>query len=283
MLGTLVVRRNESAALHRHRLVPMDPDARLDDPVGLGERGVQVADVACAGVRDVVVVLVEQRRLRGIQRVRIGDDGLQELDLFFDELDRVLGEVAVLGHDQRDRVADVPDLVRRQGMDGRRAEIRHQVHPDRASGRAGVGEAHEVLAGVDRDHTGELSRRRHVDRHQTSMRDGAALERGVEHSRQHDVVDVPAASGQDPRVLASQDARTDRSRSDFHHACPPYFDPRFWQFSSRRAAAGARTRTRCRGTPTPLRCGRPPRGTACGTTRGTPCPRSCGRASCSAA
>ena len=139
MLGTLVVRRDEPAALHRHRLVAMDPEARLDDPVGLGEGAAHVAEVAVSlRVRDVVVELVEQRRLRRIERVLVGDHGLQELDVLLDELDRVFGDVAVLRHDQRDRVADVADLVGRQRVDGRRPETRHQVHPDRAAGRGGV-------------------------------------------------------------------------------------------------------------------------------------------------
>ena len=72
-------------------------------------------------------------------------------------------------------VVDNPDLVNIAGT--------NQVHPDRTTRCGGVRTPHHVFAGVHRDHTGQRSRRRHVDRHQTPMRDRAALERGVEHPR----------------------------------------------------------------------------------------------------
>ena len=64
----------EPAALHRHRLVTMHLDAGPHDPVGLGEHGVDVAERHLAVERDVVAELVEQRRLRRVERVLVGDD-----------------------------------------------------------------------------------------------------------------------------------------------------------------------------------------------------------------
>ena len=81
--------------------------------------------------RDVVRELVEQRRLRPVERVLVGDDRFEHLDVLVDELERVLGDVAVLGDDQRDRIADVAHLVGRQTVDRGRLQARHHVHADR--------------------------------------------------------------------------------------------------------------------------------------------------------
>ena len=113
-VGARVVGGDDTAALHRHGRVAMVPEAalqsmrrarqhRLGIPLGDGER----ADQIC------VVALVHDRRA-GLQRGLGVHHCRQLFQIEPDQLGGVLGLVAGLGDDDRDRLADMPDLVVRE-------------------------------------------------------------------------------------------------------------------------------------------------------------------------
>ena len=59
----------------------------------------------------------------GAQRELAPDNRRQLFVLDVDQLDRVLGQVATLGHDDRHRIADEAHVALREGGDGREREI----------------------------------------------------------------------------------------------------------------------------------------------------------------
>ena len=203
----------EPAALHRNRLVTVDLDTGAHDVVGLGEDVVDVAERHVAFERDVVGELVVERRLALVERVLVGDDRFEHLDVLVDELERVFRGVAVLGDDQRNRIADVADLVGRETVDGGRLQARHHVHADHRTRLRGLRQPGEIGAGVDGDDARERPRLGRVDRHEPAVRHGAAEERAVQHPRQHDVVDVATASAQDARILGPRHAAAPMERA----------------------------------------------------------------------
>ncbi len=58
-------------------------------------------------------MLVNQRRIRREPFFQI-DDRIDRIDLDDDIANRILGDVAAVGHDHRDRLADVTHLVLRE-------------------------------------------------------------------------------------------------------------------------------------------------------------------------
>ena len=76
--------------------------------------------------------------------------GVQLVVVDLDQLGGVLGDVAALGDDERDRVADQPDLVGGQDRERRRRHPRHH----RQGRRAGREQRLDVVAGVDGDDAG---------------------------------------------------------------------------------------------------------------------------------
>ena len=149
--GARVVLGDRADGLQRlpARTVPAEPVP--DHEVSLGEVALDVAEVEGALVGAVRLQgLVHQRGPVGQGPLRIGHGG-QRLVLHLDELERVLGQVAAVRDDDRDALADVAHLLRRQaapGVPGRvGAEVRHRVAQFRGLG-----------AGDDGVHAGQGSR-----------------------------------------------------------------------------------------------------------------------------
>ena len=129
--------------------------------------------------------------------LRIDDDG-QRLVLDDHVLDRVHHAVAILADDDGDGVADVVDGPARDRpvfgvlhLDARR----YPRHRQRAT------EVGHVLAGEYGVDPVALPRERGVDRNDLCVRLGRADECRPQRARQHDVVDVSAASGDQSRIL----------------------------------------------------------------------------------
>jgi hypothetical protein len=123
----------------------------------------------------------------------------------FDEVGAVLGDVAVLGDDDRDGIADEAHV----GIGERPQRRAGCVEQDRRLHRADV--RVQLRRGEHRNHTGDRARRAGVDTRDPAARDIAAHERAVEQAGDDDVVDVTPPAGEQPRVLAPADRLADEA------------------------------------------------------------------------
>ncbi len=116
-----------------------------------------------------------------------------------DPADRVLGDVAVLGDHERDRLADVVDLVPGQRVLGAAVDQRRvrDQQRQRLGHRAG-----QVVVGPHRVHALDVEHAADVDVDDPGVGVGRPEHRGVEHplADEH-VVGVPAPAAQEPLVL----------------------------------------------------------------------------------
>lgn len=174
---------------------------RASDAGGDGDRGVvrQVL-VQPDGAFGQGVFGIDQHRQRGVPHL--------------DEFQRVLGQVAVLGEDDGDGLADVEDLL--PGEQG------HGGHPDQrvqefGEARRGAqfflveqrGQVRHVVAGPHGDDAGCGQGRGHIDRFDTGVGVRAAQEGGLDGAGKGDVVDVAAVAAQQPVVLDAWDGPSD--------------------------------------------------------------------------
>ena len=102
------------------------------DVVRLGEGAVDVAPLPDARVGEVPAALLVQHRRAVLERLPRVDDDLERVVVDHDELGGVARELARLGDDRRDRLADVPHLADRERV------VPERFHPARPrSGRTG--------------------------------------------------------------------------------------------------------------------------------------------------
>ena len=172
LAGAAVVLDERAVALERGRVEAVEVElADLDDPVGLGDGVLPAAPLVDAlpdevragvGVEDGRV----RRRARGGRRRSTGERLVVDLD----ELGGVAGELARLGDDDRDRVADEADAAdgERVVLDlraGRRRELEERV-----------GQRRDLVAGQRPVDARERERRRDVDRRDQRVGVGRADE-----------------------------------------------------------------------------------------------------------
>ncbi len=102
---------------------------------------------------------------------------------------RILGNVAALGHDNRERLAGTADDVFRQRNVAAQVENDARHRWRRHKQRSGLPIGAKILGRVHGNDAIALQSRRSVDPVDTGMRDLAAQEGGVQHARQLDIVD----------------------------------------------------------------------------------------------
>ncbi len=195
------------ARLHRGRDQPLLAVALLDRHGRVREDLVRFAGDERPRVRLVAGrVVVNGRRTVGNRQFDVGHVR-QRLVVDLDELGRVLGLSARLGHDDRDAVAGEPRLVdgEREVLDhrdvvGHGPEARQAVRPD----------VREIGAGKGGDDAGSLARLRHVDACDRRVRIRAADDDRVHHARRSEVVGVRALAGEKAGVLLARDGGADR-------------------------------------------------------------------------
>ncbi len=158
------------------------PERVLDDQVGFGHAGLEVALADRVPADD--VVRLEQDRRPGRHRLfRIEDRG-QVLVLDLDPAERLLGEGDRLRGDERDRLADVADRLERQDR-----RVRAGAHC--AAGLAGqVGvqlRAFDVLAGEHARDAGQRPCLRDVESDDPRVRPAAPKHLDVEHVRHREI------------------------------------------------------------------------------------------------
>ena len=200
---------DDRAGLERHRSAALDVEVPAEHVVRRGQSGVDVAVLLGDAAHHVVgPVAVHQRRVRLGGAREVGDDR-QRLVLDADGAGGVLGDVAVLGHDHGDDLADVADLVLgervlRAGGDDRlvRDDQRQRVREP----------ALEVLVGVDGVDAFDGERAGDVDVDDAGVRVVRAHEGGV-GGMGREVVGVAAVAGEQTPVLAALDALAEAHRS----------------------------------------------------------------------
>ena len=106
--------------------------------------------------------------------------------------------------DRGDRLADMPDLVRRQrvvdrGQHRRAVAIVHHLARRQRADAA----LRQIGRGVDREHAGHRARRRGVDAADDAVRDMAAHHHRISLAGQADIVGVMPLAAQQHRVFAS--------------------------------------------------------------------------------
>ena len=113
--GAAVVLDERAVALERGRVEPVEVElGDLHDVVGLRDRVVPAAPLVGALPDEVRARVGVDHRDALVERVAgVGDRG-QRLVVDLDELGRVAGELARLGDDDRDRVADEPGAADRE-------------------------------------------------------------------------------------------------------------------------------------------------------------------------
>ena len=157
------------------------------------------------GVGQVPAALLVQHGGAVLERLAGVDDDVERLVLDDDELCGVARELARLGDDRRDRLADVAHLADRERV------VLHL--PARVGGdlEERVGEDRDLVAGQRPVHTGERERRADVDRLDPGVRVGRAHEVEVAHPVALDVVEEEALALRQASILAAGDALPDEA------------------------------------------------------------------------
>ena len=125
----------------------------------------------------------------------VGDRG-QRLVVDVDQLGRVLGEVAALGDDERDRIADEADLALGERRPRRVGDV---PADDRVPGSRTSGLRSSAQNTACTPSSASAGRR--VDAEDARPGERAAHEAGVQHPGPHDVVDEGALAGEQALVL----------------------------------------------------------------------------------
>ena len=118
---------------------------------------------------------------------------------------RVFGDIAALGDNDGERLADIAHLV--LGETGMRAQIEDDALDRRRRHQQGPGlpEIAEVVRGIGGDNALARQSRGDINRDQLSVRDRAAQQRGIEHAGNFEVVDKQRLAGEELPVLVAAD------------------------------------------------------------------------------
>ncbi len=207
--GRRVPLRDHAVALDRGGAPAREREALPHDQVSIGERRGRLA------VGERAIRGDEPGRRGGRQRV---EHRLERLVVDLDQLERVLGDVAVARDHDRDRLPGIAGGLDRCGVVGDRT-----LYP----GRERAGERRDVGAGQDPDDSGVRERRRDIDARDPCMSEGRPEDRGVRRIRDGvEIVDEPAASPEEHVVLEPGERLPDPGRARCRaHAAEPTSSP----------------------------------------------------------
>ena len=193
-----VVAGERAAPLDRMPAAAMDRKARGEDAAS-GEGGFDIAEFHDELGEQVAVAVAMNRRRAGSQRLAaIGDDG-KRLVIRLDYRRRVLGLIARVRDDHRHRLADMYDFARGEQ---RPVALLAVGRARQADDQAMLGEmGFQVVERPHRAHARCRLGRALVDPGDRGVGHGASHERGVQGSRQVDVVDEARPSAQQRRIL----------------------------------------------------------------------------------
>ena len=195
---------HDAAGLDRRGVAARIERLETDDPVRFRERVIGLPLVARLPVVDVVggltLFLVPNHRRAGLQRLRWVNHRGQHLVTHVDQGQRISGDVGIGRDYAGDLLALETDFVGRQ----------HGLRVPGEGRHPGQLVLFEELACYHRHHPGESLSGGGVDGVDAGMSERAAQDRHVQHSRQHDVVDVVALAADEAVVFLPLDALADK-------------------------------------------------------------------------
>ena len=204
-----VVLDERAVAFERRRVEAVEVElVDLDDLVRLGERLVEVAPLVHALPHEVAAGVVVQDRCVGLERLACIDERVQRLVFDLDELGGVARELARLGDDRDDGLADEAHLADREReiLDPAAGLARDLEERIRERGHLFAGE--RAVDALD------LLRLRDVDGGDVRVRVRRADEVEVAHAVPLDVVDEDALPLRQPLVLLAGDALAEQALAD---------------------------------------------------------------------
>jgi len=187
-----------AARLQRHPRVTLDVEGFAQDEIGLAQRPIDVAALDPVRGDRVRTLRLEEPRGPGLGAPTRVHQYRERLVVHPDGGERVLGAIAVVGHDGGDRFAHVADLVVGERGLQKAAHLAPlgQAHGDGARQRGHVGEGDDV------DHARAGPGGGHVDRGDARVGVRAAHHREVQRVGTAHVGDEGAAAPQQALVLA---------------------------------------------------------------------------------
>ncbi len=203
VLALRVVVREIGAGLERGAGVAVVAQAVLEDAVRGGERRVDIARDELGFVEDVVAPGLFDQRARRFERGFRVEHGFELLVLDVHFLGGAFGGVGIGRHDRGDGLADKTDAVETQRVevfDLLRLRPRTEaVHLDRVRLRP------HLTARHDGDHARYRLGGFGVDRDDAGRREGAAHDRGVEHTVELQVGHIGARPGDQLAIVDRRD------------------------------------------------------------------------------
>ena len=232
-------------------------DGFLDHDLRVAESGLDVAAGHPERQHDVVVPVLVETFGAGLQGGRGVHHRRQRVEVHLDQIQRVLGDVAVGGHHRGHGLAHEAHLVPRQAvvveeLDGGVAALERVPALERERRqRVDIAELPHLLAGQAGHHAGQRQCLGEIDVPDARVGGGAPVHRHVQHVRQLDVEGVARLTPEDVRVLLARDRGAHQRRSRSAHGIPPAligFLPRRSCAGPQTAPPRSRERSRCSGT-----------------------------------
>ena len=208
LFGARIPACHRGVCLHRVGDEALVDEVRLDDPVGGGESGVNIA-IGKLPVEGEIArhVIVQQRRAR-FQRFGLIGDGGQWLVIDVNQVERVFGGIRVFGDDDGHAVAGIAHFINRQDAplgDGHFLTVDHadfQRPGARQGTDASIG---QILAGVDGHDAVQLLGLVGIDAANAGMAVRASQHGHVGLAGQGHILSVIALAGNQARVFAPFD------------------------------------------------------------------------------
>ncbi len=195
---------HDAPRLHRHCRVGLLVDVLAHNVRSGGEHLLERGRRSARNRTDDIGRVLRMHELTRALGSEVVDHRRERLVVDVYQVGGILGDVAVSGDDESDRVADEAHLpIGERGQGCRRRPAPHHRVPLLAHAAVEVGGREYGV------HAGERERRRGVDPNDASAGEGAAYEAGVQHARASDVVDEGPTTCEQACILHSADTCAD--------------------------------------------------------------------------